>query len=97
MFIGINGFLGAVLMMYASNITFRGNIMFTDSAAVSGGSIYLTHINSILSLKGTSLFQNNTSNFSQERMMNYRKILSCSNINSQREIKLPLIYNNTSS
>ena len=55
-FIGINGFLGAALMIFASNITFRGSIVFADNAAVSGGSIYLTH-NSILSLKGTSLFQ----------------------------------------
>ena len=86
-FIGINGFLGAALMIFASNITFRGSIVFADNAAVSGGSIYLTH-NSILSLKGTSLFQNNTSNFSQERAMNYRKMLLCSNINSTRKIKL---------
>ena len=86
MFIGMNGFLGAALMMYASNITFRGSIVFADNAAVSGGSIYLSH-NSTLSFYGTSLFQNNTSIFSQ-KVMNYRKILSCSNINSIREIKL---------
>ena len=88
MFIGINGFLGAALMMYASNITFRGSITFADNAAVSGGSIYLTH-NSTLTLNGTSLFRNNTSIFSQE-VMNYKnlKLLSCSNINSIREIKL---------
>ena len=59
-FIGINGYVGAALMMYASNITFRGTIMFADNAAVSGGSIYLTH-NSTLTLNGTSLFRNNTS------------------------------------
>ena len=80
------GFVGAALMMYASNITFRGSIMFATNTAASGGSIYLTH-NSILSLKGTSLFRNNTSNSSQE-VMNYRKILSCSNIDSMREVKL---------
>ena len=85
-FIGINGYVGAALMMYASNITFRGSIMFANNTAASGGSIYLTH-NSTLSLKGTSLFRNNTSNFSQE-VMNNRKILSCNNINSMREIKL---------
>ena len=46
----------------------------------------MTHY-STLSLKGTSLFRNNTSNFIQE-VMNYRKILSCNNVNSMREIKL---------
>ena len=30
-FIGINGLLGAALMMYASNITFRGSIVFADN------------------------------------------------------------------
>jgi hypothetical protein len=29
-FIGINGFLGAALMMFASNITFRSSIVFTN-------------------------------------------------------------------
>ena len=71
MFIGINGFVGAALMMFASNITFRGSIIFTDNTAVSGGSIYLTH-NSILTFNGTSLFLNNTS---RQEAMN-RKILS---------------------
>ena len=85
-FIGINGYVGAALMMYASNITFRGSTMFANNIAASGGSIYLTHY-STLSLKGISLFWNNTSNFSQE-VMNYRKILSCNNVNSMREIKL---------
>ena len=84
-FIGINGFIGAALMMYASNITFRGSSVFADNTAASGGSIYLTH-NSTLTLKGTSLFHNNTSNSIQE-VMN-RKILSCNNINAMREIKL---------
>ena len=42
-FIGINGFVGAALMMFASNITFRGSIMFVNNTAASGGSIYLTY------------------------------------------------------
>ena len=79
-FIGINGFVGAALMIFASNITFRGSIMFADNAAASGGSIYLIH--SILTLNGTSLFLNNTS--SEEVM----KMLSCNNIYSMRKIKL---------
>ena len=62
------------------------SIVFADNAAASGGSIYLTH-NSTVTLKGVSLFRNNTSNSSQE-VMNYRKILSCNNVNSMREIKL---------
>ena len=66
MFIGINEFVGATLMMFASNITFRGSIMFTDNTAVSGGSSYLTH-NSTLTFNGTSLFLNNT-NSSHEAM-----------------------------
>ena len=57
MFIGLNGFVGAALMMFTSNITFRGSIMFTDNTAVSGGSIYLTH-NSTIIFNGTSLFLN---------------------------------------
>ena len=32
MFIGINGFLGAALMIFASNITFRGSIVFADNS-----------------------------------------------------------------
>ncbi len=62
-FIGINGYLGSALMIFASNITFRGSIVFADNKAVSGGSIYLTH-NSILTLNGTSLFLNNVYTFS---------------------------------
>ena len=61
------------------------SIVFADNAAASGGSIYFTH-NSTLNLNGTSLFRNNTSIFSEEVI--YRKILSCSNINSIREIKI---------
>jgi hypothetical protein len=87
-FIGINGYLGAALMIFASNITFRGSIVFADNTVVSGGSIYLTH-NSELTLNGTSLFQNNTSS---EELMN-RKVLSCNNINSMREIKLSPLNN----
>ena len=85
-FSGINGFLGAALMMFASNITFRGSIMFANNTAASGGSIYLTH-NSKLTLNGTSLFRNNTSNSSQE-VMNRK----CNNVNSMREIKLTNSY-----
>ena len=40
-FTQIEGFLGAALMMLASNITFRGSNMFADNRATSGGSIYL--------------------------------------------------------
>jgi predicted outer membrane repeat protein len=87
-FIGINGFLGAALMMFASNTTFRGSIVFADNTATSGGSIYLTH-NSTLILNGTGLIRNNTS--SQE-IMN-RKMLSCNNIDPMREIKLSLLNN----
>ena len=85
-FIGINGFLGAALMIFASNTTFRGSITFADNVAVSEGSIYLTH-NSTLTLNGTSLFLNNTSNSSQE-VMNRK----CNNVNSMREIKLTNSY-----
>ena len=66
------------------------SIGFANNTAASGGSIYLTH-NSTLTLNGTSLFRNNTSNSSQE-VMNYRKILSCSSVNSMREIKLTNSY-----
>jgi predicted outer membrane repeat protein len=92
-FIGINGFLGAALMIFESNITFRGSILFAGNTATSGGSIYLTH-NSTLTLNGTSLFQNNTSNFTEEVIYN-KKMLSCNYINSMREIKLNqiLLYN----
>ena len=78
-FIGINGYVGAALMIYASNITFRGSTMFADNAAVSGGSIYLTH-NSTLTLNGTSLFRNSTSKKFQ--------MLSCSNVNVMKEIEI---------
>jgi predicted outer membrane repeat protein len=84
-FIGINGFLGAAVMILASNITFRGSILFADNTAVSGGSIYLTH-NSTLKLTGTSLFLNNICTSSQDVMK--RKMQSCNNINTMREIKL---------
>jgi predicted outer membrane repeat protein len=83
-------------MIFASNITFSGNIVFTDNTAVSGGSIYLTH-NSTLTLNGTSLFQNNTSNFSQEMIYMIQKCYqACSNINSMRKIKLNLLCNGSS-
>ena len=87
MFIGLNGFVGAVLTIFASKITFRGNIVFANNTAASGGSIYL--INSTLTFNGTSLFLNNTS--SQEAMN--RKKLSCNNINLVRDIKLSKLEN----
>ena len=87
-FIGINGFLGAALMIFVSNITFRGIIMFANNTASYGGSIYLTY-NSKLTLNGANLFQNNTSNFIQEVINT--KMLSCNNINPMREIKLNLL------
>ena len=84
-FIGINGFLGAALVMSASNITFRGSNVFTGNAAISGGSVYLT--DSMLTLNGTSLFLNNNSTiFSQEVIK--RKMLSCNYIKSMRKIEL---------
>ena len=58
MFIGINGFHGAALLIFASNITLTGSILANNTAA-SGGSIYLTD-NSTLFLNGTSLFLNYT-------------------------------------
>ena len=85
-FSGINGFVSAALMIIASNITFRGSIVFANNTAASGGSIYLTH-NSTLTLNGTSLFRNNTSNSSQE-VINRK----CNNVNSMREIKLTNSY-----
>ena len=86
-FIGLNGFVGAALTMFASKITFRGDIIFANNTAASGGSIYL--IDSTLIFNGTSLFQNNTS--SQEAMD--RKILSCNHINLVREMKLSQVEN----
>ena len=53
-FIGLNGFVGAALTMFASKITFRGDIIFANNTAASGGSIYL--IDSTLIFNGTSLF-----------------------------------------
>ena len=83
-FIGINGFVGAALMMYASNITFRGSTMFADNTAAYGGSIYLIY-NSTLILNRTSLFLNNT--ISRKVMNRSWSILSCNYINSiMREI-----------
>ena len=57
-FIGINGFLGAAIMMVASNITFGESNLFANNTAASGGSIYLS--DSRLTLNGVSLFLNNT-------------------------------------
>ena len=59
MFIKINGFLGAAIMMVTSNVTFRGDDTFINNTAISGGSIYLS--DSRLTFNGTSLFLNNTS------------------------------------
>ena len=58
-FFGIKGYLGAALMMSASNVTFRGSNVFVGNTAASGGSIYLS--GSYLVLSGASLFLNNTS------------------------------------
>ena len=73
-FIGINGFLGAAVMMVASNITFRGNNVFLNNTAASGGSIYL--FDSRLTLNGTNLFLNNTSSSYSEELIN-GKMSSC--------------------
>ena len=82
--IGINGLIGAALMMIASNITFRGSIVFADNTGTFGGSIYLYY--GTLILNGTSLFRNNTSN---QTAMN-RKMLhyACVNNNSIYNITL---------
>ena len=58
-FLGIKGYLGAALIISASNITFRGSNVFVGNTAATGGSIYLSGSN--LVLNGVSLFQNNTS------------------------------------
>ena len=73
-FIGIKGFLGAALMILASNITFRGSNVFAGNTAASGGSIYL--IDSRLTLSGASLFLNNTSLRYSGKLVN-RKISLC--------------------
>ena len=63
-FIGIQGWLGAAVMILTSYITFTGNNTFADNSASSGGGIYLHQ--STLILTGTNLFTNNTSIFKKQ-------------------------------
>ena len=78
-FTGLNGFLGAVMMAVASNVTFSGNnIFFNNTAAASGGSLYFSG-HSMLTLKGTNLFLNNTSLGYNWAMVNLSRKMSLCN------------------
>ena len=83
MFTEISGFLGAAVMMVASNVTFRGDNAFIYNTAASGGSIYLS--NSMLTFNRTTLFLNNTSLGYSKEVIN--RTLSLCNIVEKIELK----------
>ena len=58
-FIGIQGSLGAALMILGLCVIFTGNNAFLDNSAPYGGSIYI--FESVVTLSGTNTFINNRS------------------------------------